>query len=120
MNDAYTAERHNNANFYAALGGGDRTGTIYHGLAATGDDGSVLIQPNPNNGRFTLSFSNIDKGDVTVEIINSIGQSVYNETVRDLEGNYKKEMDLSTMGAGAYYVKLKRNGNSTSHKVIYR
>lgn len=120
VNDAYTAERHNNANFYAACGGTDRTGIIYKGLATSAEDGSVLIQPNPNNGRFTLSFSNIDKGDVTVEIINSIGQSVYNETVRDLEGNYKKEMDLSTMGAGAYYVKLKRNGNSTSHKVIYR
>lgn len=120
VNDAYTAERHNNANFYAALGGTDRTGVIYKGLAPVAEDGSVLIQPNPNNGRFTLSFQNDLKGDVTVEVINSIGQSVYNETVRDLEGTYKKEMDLSTMGAGAYYVKLKRNGNTTSHKVIYR
>lgn len=120
VNDAYTAERHNNANFYAACGGTDRTGAIYKGLAPASEDGSVLIQPNPNNGRFTLSFTNTDKGDVTVEIINSIGQSVYNETVRDLEGNYRKEMDLSPMGAGAYHVKLKRNGNTTSHKVIYR
>ena len=120
VNDAYTAERRNNANFYAACGGTDRTGIIYKGLAPASEDGSVLIQPNPNNGRFTLSFANTEKGDVTVEIINSIGQAVYNETVRDLEGTYKKEMDLSTMGAGAYYVKLKRNGNTTSHKVIYR
>lgn len=120
VNDAYTAERKNNANFYAALGGTDRTGIIYKGLAPASEDGSVLIQPNPSNGRFTLSFMNSEKGDVTVEVINSIGQSVYNETVRDLEGTYKKEMDLTTMGAGAYYVKLKRNGNTTSHKVIYR
>jgi hypothetical protein len=120
VNDGYTGERKNNANYYAALGGTDRTGIIYHGLASSSEDGSVLIQPNPNNGRFTLGFLNKEKGDVTVEIINSIGQSVYNETVRDLDGAYKKEMDLSTMGAGAYYVKLKRNGNTTSHKVIYR
>jgi len=120
VNDAYTAERQNNANYYVALGGADRTGVIYKGLAVASEDGNVLIQPNPNNGRFTLSFSNTEKGDVTVEVINSIGQSVYNEVVRDLEGNYKRELDLSTMGAGAYYVKLKRNGNTTSHKVIYR
>ncbi|MBL7951172.1 MAG: T9SS type A sorting domain-containing protein [Flavobacteriales bacterium] len=120
VNDAYTSDRKNNANFYAACGGTDRTGIIYKGLAPAAEDGSVLIQPNPNNGRFTLSFANGEKGDVTVEIINSIGQAVYNETVRDLEGTYRKEMDLSTMGAGAYYVKLKRNGNTTSHKVIYR
>lgn len=120
VNDAYTADRQNNANFYVSLGGTDRTGVIYKGLAPASEDGNVLVQPNPNNGRFTLSFTNTEKGDVTVEVINSIGQSVYNETVRDLEGNYKREMDLSTMGAGAYYVKLKRNGNTTSHKVIYR
>jgi len=120
VNDAYTTDRRNNGDFYAACGGADRTGIIYKGLAPAAEDGSVLIQPNPNNGRFTLSFTSTEKGDVTVEIINAIGQSVYNETVRDLEGAYKKEMDLTTMGAGAYHVKLKRNGNITSHKVIYR
>lgn len=120
VNDSYTAEANNNANFYAALGGGDRTGSIYHGLAATGDDGSVLVQPNPNNGRFTVSFMNNEKGDVTVEIVNNIGQSVYNETLRELEGTYKKEMDLSGKSAGAYYVKIKRNGSTTTNKVVYR
>lgn len=120
VNDAYTADRQNNADFYASCGGADHTGIIYKGLAPAAEDGSVLIQPNPNNGRFTLSFTNTDKGDVTVEVINAIGQSVYNETVRDLEGAYKKEVDLTAMGAGAYHVKLKRNGNTTSHKVIYR
>lgn len=120
VNDAYTADRQNNGNYYVSLGGTDRTGIIYKGLAPASEDGSVLIQPNPNNGRFTLSFANSTKSDVTVEVINSIGQTVFNETVRDLEGNYKREMDLSTMGAGAYYVKLKRNGNTTSHKVVYR
>lgn len=120
VNDAYTSDRTNNANFYAAIGGTDHTGIIYKGLAPVSEDGSVLIQPNPNNGRFTLSFMNDGKGDVTVEVINSIGQSVFNETVRDLEGSYKREMDLTAMGAGAYYVKLKRNGNTTSHKVVFR
>lgn len=120
VNDAYTSDRQNNANFYAACGGTDRTGIIYKGLAPASEDGSVLIQPNPSNGRFTLSFVNDAKGDVTVEVINSIGQAVFNETVRDLEGSYKREMDLTTMGAGAYYVKLKRNGTTTSHKVIVR
>jgi hypothetical protein len=120
VNDAYTAERSNNANFYASLGGTDRTGIIYKGLAAAEEDGSVLIQPNPNNGRFVLSFTNEPKGDVTVEMVNSIGQTVFNETVRDLQGAYKKEMDLTNQSAGAYYVKIKRGGNVSTHKVIYR
>jgi len=120
VNDAYTSDRNNNANFYAALGGTDRTGIIYKGLAASSEDGSVLIQPNPNNGRFTLGFSNTTKGDVTIEMVNSIGQSVFNETVRDLEGSFKREMDLTNQGAGAYYVKIKHGEQVTTHKVIYR
>ena len=120
VNDAYTADRNNNANFYVSCGGADRTGVIYKGLAASAEDGSVLIQPNPNNGRFMLSFSNEVKGDVTVEIVNSIGQSVYNETVRELEGTYKNELDLTTQSAGVYYVKIKRGGNTSTHKVVYR
>jgi len=120
VNDAYTADRNNNANFYAACGGTDRTGIIYKGLAPAAEDGSVVIQPNPNNGRFMLSFTNEVKGDVTVELVNSIGQSVFNETVRELEGAYKKEIDLTAQSAGAYYVKIKRGANTTTHKVIYR
>lgn len=120
VNDAYTAERSNNANYYVALGGTDRTGIIYKGLASSEEDGSVLIQPNPSNGRFTFSFTNETKGDVIVEMVNSIGQSVMNETVRELEGAYRKEMDITQHGAGAYYLKIKRNGNTSTHKVVIR
>jgi len=120
VNDAYTADRNNNANFYAACGGSDRTGMIYKGLAPAKEDGSVVIQPNPSNGRFTVSFVNAEKGDVVVEVVNSLGQAVYNETVRQMEGPYRKEMDLTAQSAGAYYVKITRGKETTSHKVIYR
>jgi len=120
VNDAYTGERANNANFYSALGGSDRTGIIYKGLAAAEEDGSILIQPNPSNGRFIVGFTNETKGDVTVDMVNSLGQSVFNETVRDMEGSFRKEMDLTTQGAGAYYLKIKRGANTTTHKIIVR
>ena len=120
VNDAYTRDANNNADFYSALGGADRTGIIYKGLAPAQEDGSVTIQPNPSNGRFMVGFSNEVKGDVTVDVVNSLGQSVFTETVRDLEGAYKKEMDLTSMGAGAYYLKIKRGENVSTHKIVYR
>lgn len=120
MNDAYTGEVSNNADFYAALGGTDRTGIIYKGLASAEEDGTVLIQPNPNNGQFIFSFNNDTKSDVVVELVNNIGQAVFNDTVRDLEGTYKKEMDLTSHSAGVYYLKIKRGAKSTTHKIVYR
>ena len=120
VNDAYTGEVSNNADFYAALGGSDQTGIIYKGLASAQEDGSVLIQPNPNNGRFVFSFNNETKGDVTVELVNNIGQSVFNDTVRDLEGTYKKDMDLTSHSSGVYYLKIKRGAKTSTHKIVYR
>lgn len=55
------------------------------GTGGLGKGGSILIQPNPSNGRFVVGFTNDNKGDVTVEVVNSLGQSVFNETVRDMK-----------------------------------
>ena len=120
MNDAWTHEAAHNADYYISLGGQDRTGIIYKGLATAEEVGGVSIQPNPNNGRFTVGFSCTEPTDVTVEIMNSLGQSVFNETLRAFEGSYRKEIDLTTMSNGAYYLKVKRNGETSTHKVVYR
>ncbi|MFN3875503.1 MAG: T9SS type A sorting domain-containing protein, partial [Flavobacteriales bacterium] len=109
VNDAYTAEAQVNANYYISLGGRDVTGVIYKGLATAEEDGSLTILPNPNNGQFTFYFSVATPTDIVVDVVNSLGQSVFSETVRAFEGTYRKEMDLTSMSNGVYYVKVKRN-----------
>jgi len=120
LNDAWTGEAANNADYYVSLGGVDRTGIIYKGLVTADEDGSVNIQPNPNDGQFTFSFRNAEAMDVTIEILNTLGQSVFNETVRELEGTYRREMDISTMSNGIYYLKIKRGDSTSVHKIVYR
>ncbi|MBK9175557.1 MAG: T9SS type A sorting domain-containing protein [Flavobacteriales bacterium] len=120
VNDAFTAEPATNANFYVSLGGRDQTGVIYKGLSTAEEDGTVTILPNPNNGQFTFFFSVNTPTDVTVEVVNALGQSIFNDTLRNFEGTYRKEMDLTSMSSGLYYLKLKRNGETTTHKIVYR
>jgi Secretion system C-terminal sorting domain len=120
VNDAWTGETANNGDYYISLGGADRTGIIYKGLASAEEDGSVSILPNPNHGIFTFSFSCATTTDVTVEVMNALGQSIFNETVRDFQGTYRKEMDITSMSNGIYYLKLKRYGESSTHKIVYR
>lgn len=120
VNDAYTAEAQVNANYYVSLGGRDATGIIYKGLATAEEDGSLTILPNPNNGQFTFYFAVATPTDIVVDVVNSLGQSVFSETVRAFEGTYRKEMDLTSMSNGVYYVKVKRNGETSTHKVVYR
>jgi len=120
LNDAWTAEATHNADYYVSLGGVDRTGIIYKGLVTADEDGSVNIQPNPNHGQFTFSFSNAVPADITVEIVNTLGQSVFTDTVREFEGTYRREMDISTMSNGIYYLKIKRGETTSVHKIVYR
>lgn len=120
LNDSWTAEAAHNANYYVSLGGVDRTGIIYKGLVTADEDGSVIIQPNPNNGQFTFSFSNSTPMDITVEVVNSLGQSVFTDTVREFQGTYRREMDITTMSNGIYYLKIKRGEETSTHKIVYR
>ncbi|HEX2616253.1 MAG TPA: T9SS type A sorting domain-containing protein, partial [Flavobacteriales bacterium] len=120
VNDAWTREETSNADFYAALGGADHTGHIYKSVAATTDlGGTVLIQPNPNEGRFMFSFVSDSPSDIRVEMLNTLGQSVLQEQLRGFEGSFRKDMDLTSMSDGIYYLRITRGETTSVHKIIY-
>jgi len=120
VNDTWTGEVANNADFYLSLGGVDRTGVIYKGNALTDGAGAVSILPNPNNGVFTFSFEVDTAVALTVEVLNTLGQSVFTDEVREFSGTYRRDMDISSMSSGVYYVKVKRGEVVSTHKVVYQ
>ncbi|MBL7965055.1 MAG: T9SS type A sorting domain-containing protein [Flavobacteriales bacterium] len=121
VNDPWTREVANNGDFYVSLGGVDQTGVIYKSLAAPASlESTLLIQPNPNDGRFTFSFLSAEAGDIRIEMLNSLGQRVFGDQLRDFQGTYRKEMDLTAMSNGIYYLKITRGGETSVHKVVYR
>lgn len=74
--------------------------------------------PNPNTGKFTLSFSLKDKGITEVNILNIEGKSVYNEQLQDFSGNYTKEIDISANPKGVYFVKIKQGAHAQVKKIV--
>lgn len=117
MNDDWTREAKNNGDFYLSLGGVDRTGIIYKGLASM-DEGSVSIQPNPNNGQFTFSFTNSSAANTTVEVHNPVGQVIFTDAVLSFEGTYRRDMDIRSMASGVYFLKIKRGDVTSVHKIV--
>ena len=121
LNDAWTGELENNGDFYVSLGGVDRTGVIYKSLASPVNlENSVSIQPNPNDGEFTFSFLVSEVSDVKVEVLNTLGQNILSDNLKGFEGTYRREMDLTAMSNGIYYLKISRQGESSVHKIVYR
>ncbi len=120
VNDSWTGETQNNADYYLSLGGMDRTGTIFQKSINASEVGAVTILPNPNDGQFVFSFAVGAPADIQVEVVNALGQSMFTEQLRGFEGTYRKEMDLRTSSNGVYYLKITRNGTTDVHKIVYR
>jgi large repetitive protein len=79
---------------------------------------SLSVYPNPNNGNFIISFMSPDKGSFIVQIINTLGQIIYSDDVRDFTGIYKKEMSVVEYGQGVYSISLTNSNNETVKKIV--
>ncbi len=78
----------------------------------------IDIYPNPNNGIFTASFNIKNNDDLTVKIMNELGQIVYEEKLENFSGIYSKKMDISTFRKGVYMLSVSNSKNETVKKVV--
>jgi len=78
----------------------------------------LKFAPNPSNGRFTLSFTLKEKKKVTINIYDLKGNLVYTETIKDFEGNYSKEIDISDQGTGAFFLQIVQGIYDIIKKII--
>lgn len=123
VNDSWTGDITNNGDFYISLGGLDKTGIIY--ATATGIDESaygygVSIQPNPNSGIFNFEFVTQNSGDYEITIVNTLGQTIYQEDLNGFVGSFKQDMDITEYSNGLYYLKIFDGESNSVHKVIYK
>lgn len=74
--------------------------------------------PNPNNGKFNLSYELDTKGKTTVSIYDESGKKVYFEELSEFTGKYEMEIDLSKDGKGIYFINVNQDKKSLTKKVI--
>jgi hypothetical protein len=67
----------------------------------------ISAYPNPNTGIFTLEVQDA-KSNLTIAVMNMMGEVVRYETPNDLSGSYR--FDVSDMAAGVYLIQVK-NGD---------
>jgi hypothetical protein len=78
----------------------------------------VDFYPNPNNGRFNLSFHLEKQGNTEISIFSMDGKNVYKEMLPDFTGNYRNEIDISKNANGVYFIKVTQGKNSWFKKMI--
>lgn len=83
-------------------------------------DKSFDIFPNPSNGKFMIHQNTLSSGTVSVHICTVLGNVVY--VVKDLFGNkkQKKELDLTFLSPGVYFITINSEEASFSEKLIIK
>ncbi len=64
---------------------------------------SVLVYPNPSDGKFSVAITNYELGITNVEVYNILGEIVYSSSS---VGHSQLSIDISNMPAGVYSLKI--------------
>ena len=78
----------------------------------------VSLFPNPSTGKFILELFQTEQKDLTINIINILGQEVFSKTLKHFKGNFKQEVDLSEYKRGVYLLKIQSGKNVMNKKII--
>ncbi len=77
-----------------------------------------VIFPNPSNGLFTVVFTSTEIMKYKVELINELGQIVFLEELKDFNGTYTKDFDVTQKGRGEYFLRITDSKKNQMEKVI--
>ena len=86
---------------------------------ATELSNGIKIYPNPNNGSFQFKYEGEESGNAQLEVINTMGQTVYQTAVNIEDGFLLKEIMLGdNFQKGIYIVRLLINGGQNDSRVL--
>jgi hypothetical protein len=76
------------------------------------------VSPNPSRGLVTLEIFSGKPVTANISVINAINMPVYTENGISFSGRLTKQIDLSSVAKGIYFVVVEQNGSKTVKKVV--
>ncbi|MFC2107677.1 C25 family cysteine peptidase, partial [Bacteroidota bacterium] len=78
----------------------------------------VNLYPNPSNGYCSIEMVSNTISEVTLKVLNTIGNQVYTSENISFSGNYSGIIDLSEQAEGMYFVVIESKAGNHIQKVI--
>ncbi|MBI3135973.1 MAG: T9SS type A sorting domain-containing protein [Bacteroidetes bacterium] len=68
----------------------------------------VTVYPNPTDGNLTVLLDNFTGDEISIQVLNELGEVVYLETIKDNnpEGYWERNLNLDHVNDGIYFVKI--------------
>jgi hypothetical protein len=79
---------------------------------------NLSIYPNPGNGVFTVSYTMPENGNIRINIVDELGQIVYDNSMQKSAGRVSEQLNLENLSAGIYSLRLQTNNGITVRKLV--
>ena len=76
------------------------------------------VYPNPSRDIFNVSFTSEEVQDITVRVMNMLGEEIIKEDMQKYEGEYVKSIDLNRYNKGVYLLEIITNNGTINKKLI--
>ncbi len=94
-------------------------GEFVNGLDDIRNNINLSVSPNPSNGLTTISFNNITKSNININLFDLSGKFIKNITQSELAaGQQEIELNASDLAKGVYFIKVEQNDLSYTTKFI--
>jgi PKD repeat protein len=81
-------------------------------------DFGYTIAPNPGNGLFELHLNGLQTASAKIEVLSITGKKVYVSDTEASGSSFKKEIDLSYLPQGVYFMTVVADGKAVAKKIV--
>jgi hypothetical protein len=81
---------------------------------------SLVVFPNPNNGKFRVEFQVEGLRDIEVRVVTLLGQTIHKSEPGRISGTYSEDIDLSDRSAGVYLLQIVTEDDAVTRQITIR
>ncbi|RKR81688.1 putative secreted protein (Por secretion system target) [Mucilaginibacter gracilis] len=85
--------------------------------SSDGAEIALALFPVPSNGKVNLAFTAVKDEQLSISVVNMLGQYAYKDTRNITAGPYNTILDLSGLASGAYFVRLGIGDKTYTRKI---
>jgi hypothetical protein len=90
----------------------------YTGLHEARNELSISVFPNPTSGLVEISGHTLTREDIKLQIISSKGKTIFQGIFKTDGINFNRQLDMSLLNCGIYYVRLTTCSTAKTMKLI--
>ena len=79
---------------------------------------NLNVYPNPSSDIFNMSFVSEEVQDLSVRVVNMLGEVIYTEGLEKFVGEYTKQINLKNYTKGVYFLEIVTNQGVVNKKII--